>query len=131
MIHPVRPLFLMAACSLLSTLCSPGRDTGWPSTAMETRTCTYGGKRTSVGSELGTLYVLDTAGQVAFERDLGALPVAACTPELYHMASGSVALQLSRYFADDNPTGTPQDRHTAVVTLTDSEGATDSQSVEF
>jgi hypothetical protein len=40
------------------------------------------GRRIAVGSELGTLYVLDTdAGSVLLERDLGALPVPAWLPD--------------------------------------------------
>jgi outer membrane protein assembly factor BamB len=38
------------------------------------------GKRIAVGSELGTLYVLDAQGAVLLERDLGALPVPAWLP---------------------------------------------------
>ncbi len=39
------------------------------------------GKRLAAGSELGTLYVLDTEGDVLLERDLGALPVPAWLPD--------------------------------------------------
>jgi hypothetical protein len=39
------------------------------------------GKRLAAGSELGTLYVLDTEGRVLLERDLGALPVPAWLPD--------------------------------------------------
>jgi outer membrane protein assembly factor BamB len=39
------------------------------------------GKRIAAGSELGTLYVLDTEGAVLLERDLGALPVPAWLPD--------------------------------------------------
>ncbi len=38
------------------------------------------GKRVAAGSDLGTLYVYDTAGAVLLERDLGALPVPAWLP---------------------------------------------------
>jgi outer membrane protein assembly factor BamB len=39
------------------------------------------GKRLAAGSELGTLYVVSTAGEVLLERDLGALPVPAFLPD--------------------------------------------------
>jgi outer membrane protein assembly factor BamB len=39
------------------------------------------GKRIAAGSELGSLYVLDTQGAVLLERDLGALPVPAWLPD--------------------------------------------------
>jgi hypothetical protein len=39
------------------------------------------GRRLAVGSEMGTLYVMSTAGDVLLERDLGALPVPAFLPD--------------------------------------------------
>jgi outer membrane protein assembly factor BamB len=39
------------------------------------------GKRVSVGSELGTLYVLDALGKIHGQHDLGALPVSAWLPD--------------------------------------------------
>src|SRR5262249_16641508 len=39
------------------------------------------GQRVCCGSELGTTYVVDLAGRVLLQRDLGSLPVAAWCPD--------------------------------------------------
>lgn len=52
-------------------------------------------------------------------------------PEIYSNQPGNLSLDLTKYYLDDDPTGTPSDVHTATVTLIDSEQARASQTVQF